>query len=196
MKRTIILALVAISAPSQIAHSCASAAQENSAAAPNATATILPSLAPATPESVLPNNVDSRTITNPFTGEVSRDQGRKGTVGAALINVALLDKLFTQSSLSADENKAIFDIFRTIGESAPVLRSLGMFDIFDYAEWLQLRSPHSWGRICVALITLNQATEAVTMDVQRQLELLLQSNPPQVVREKLLMPLLKLRKGN
>jgi hypothetical protein len=130
------------------------------------TASVLFANSPVTPESVLPNNVDSAIATNPFNGKQA--VVRKGTIGTTIINVARLNQLLDKEKLSAEEVEefqAICAIERNLINSLDVL---GMFDIFSPAEWLN--SDQMPGRIYVAMLYLEAYPEKITSEMEKQLE--------------------------
>ena len=104
-----------------------------------------------TPEDLLPAGVDSIIAINPQTGESG--PARKGTIGATLNNVALLNTLLSEKVLPNNQKK-IQDVTEAIASLIPSLKVLGVFDLFTPEEWLS--SEAQPGRVLAAVLYLQK----------------------------------------
>lgn len=143
-----------------VAHGCF--AQETSSVAPTNLRQKI-----ATPESILPAGVDETLITNPFTGESGH--ARKGTVGATLINIALLNKALAET-MTAEDEKYIQEVLENVRTLIPSLKVIGMFDVFNIEEWVS--APSQPGRVMVALLYVQRYPDALTPRIKNHLEVL------------------------
>lgn len=121
----------------------------------------------ATPESVLPAGVDDTVISNPFTGESG--YARKGTVGATLSNIALLNKALVET-MTAEDKKYIQEVLENVRTLIPSLKVIGIFDVFNIEEWVS--APSQPGRVMVALLYLQRYPDALTPGIKNHLEAL------------------------
>lgn len=117
-----------------------------------------------TPESVLPEGVDTTISTNPYTGESG--PARKGTVAATLNNIALLNTLFMQEGSSKNQEKERV-ITQAITSLIPSLRFIGVFDLFTPDEWLA--SETQPGRILAVVLYLQKYPQEITPQIKERL---------------------------
>lgn len=117
-----------------------------------------------TPESILPAGADTSTSTNPYTGESG--PARKGTVAAALNNVALLNTLLSETMSSSDQLKTQ-EIIEAITSLIPSLRVVGVFDLFTPEEWLS--SEMQPGRILATVLYLQHYPQDITLKIKQRL---------------------------
>lgn len=118
-----------------------------------------------TPEKLLPAGVDSGEIVNAYTGE--KGQARKGTVGATISNVALLNKLLKEKP-SAETNKKIEETSQAVIKLIPSLKIIALFDFFTIEEWLGNHDKQP-GRALVALFYLQEYPKEITPEIKMQL---------------------------
>lgn len=123
------------------------------------------------PHQLLPDGVDGRTVTNPFTGEIG--YARKGTVGAMLANTAKLNQLLVQP-VSEESKQAIEDIGSVVKSLIPNLKIIGVFDLFSVDEWLQEGAKP--GRVLVAIWYLQQYPEVMTTQTLKGLNKITDKN--------------------
>lgn len=116
-----------------------------------------------TPESVLPNGIDSTISTNPYTGESG--ETRKGTVAATLNNVALLNKLLLAEPFTNTDKIEKLIIINT--SLVPSLRVIGLFNMFSVDEWLA--SNEQPGRILTAVLYLQKYPKEITPAIRNRL---------------------------
>lgn len=133
-----------------------------------------------TPESLLPAGVDDTVITNPFTGESGH--ARKGTVGATLNNIALLNRLMVDVKKAEDE-KYIQEILASVKTLIPSLKVIGVFDVFNLEEWV--RTTEQPGRVMVALLYLQKYPEALTPGIKNHLEALYKTTKLKMLKDAL-----------
>jgi hypothetical protein len=115
-----------------------------------------------TPESLLPDGVDSTISINPYTGESG--PARKGTVAATLNNIALLNTKITSNK----DEKEIQALIDTIKGIIPSLRVIGVFDLFTPEEWIS--SDNQPGRVLVAVLYLQQYPKEINPVIRQKLE--------------------------
>ncbi len=118
----------------------------------------------ATPESILPEGVDSSISINPYTGESG--EARKGTIGATLNNVATLNNLFLQEE-TAETIEEIKQISVAIEKLIPSLNVIGVFDLFPPVYWIG--SGEQSGRILAVILYFNRYPEKCTPELRKQL---------------------------
>lgn len=119
---------------------------------------------PFTPESLLPDGVDSLISINPYTGESG--PVRKGTVVAILNNVALLNPLLLQEE-TLELRKEIATVSDAIDQLIPSLQAIGLFDLFEPIYWIgQGEQP---ARILTLALYLKRYPEKYTVDLQAYL---------------------------
>jgi hypothetical protein len=131
---------------------------------------------PSTLEKLLPIGVDSAIVTNPYTGE--RGDVRKGTIGASIQNIALLNKLFEQSNSS---DQPIDEIVSEIRKLIPSLKVLGMFDIFNHEEWLNISLSKQWGRVTCVLLYFEKYPAEIDSRIKSQILLLKEKDAPKAL---------------
>ena len=126
------------------------------------TVNIPANLAPIAPHDLLPEGIDSTTVTNPWTGR--QGLARKGTVGAVLNNIVRLNNLVQSNN---PDNEAIRSLINSIQELIPALNCIGMFDLFRVEDWLidQLQP----GKQLVALLYLQHYPEQVCDNIREKL---------------------------
>lgn len=112
------------------------------------------------PEDILPDGDDHTIVVNPFTG--FQGKARKGTVAATLNNIALLDRLFLENS-AQDQ---IAKVKKAIVELMPSLKAIGIFDLFNLAEWI---NPNYQGRTYVALLYLKNYPDEINEKIADKL---------------------------
>ncbi len=117
-----------------------------------------------TPENILPTGVDSTISTNPYTGESG--PARKGTVAAALNNIALLNTLLSEQISSADLTK-VRQLNEVITTLIPSLRFIGVFDLFSPDEWLS--SETQPGRVLAVVLYLQKYPQEITPQLKKRL---------------------------
>lgn len=125
----------------------------------------------STPESVLPDGVDTMSVTNPFTGR-SRP-ARKGTVAATLNNVALLNTKLQEKNITDTDWTLIQEIQSHIIKLLPSLDVIGVFDLFDAEEWI---SDTQLGRTMTITLYLKENPSKVTDSVKKKLKSFLVHN--------------------
>jgi hypothetical protein len=117
------------------------------------------------PEEILPDGVDNSISVNPYTGESG--PARKGTVAATLNNIALLNKILSESSSEKNLSK-INPIMEAISSLAGSLKVIGMFDLFTIEEWIG--SDQQPGRILAAVLYLQKYPTEITPEICQRLE--------------------------
>ncbi len=119
-----------------------------------------------TPEKLLPAGVDSGEIVNPYTGE--KGQARKGTVGATINNIVVLNKLL-QEKPTASTDKKIDEHAQAIMKLIPSLKVIALFDFFTVEEWLGNHDKQP-GRALVAIFYLQKYPNEITPEIKTQLK--------------------------
>ena len=114
-----------------------------------------------TPESILPAGIDGALMTNPYTGE--QGNVRKGTVGALINNVALLNKVLPIAATPAEQQQ-INNLIAAVDRLIPALRFIGLFDLVPPKEWLKSEQP---GRNLVAALYLRHYPAAMTPAIRK-----------------------------
>lgn len=118
-----------------------------------------------TPESILPEGVDSTISINPYTGESGYT--RKGIVAATLNNVARLNALFTQEETS-EQRKEIAEILTAVDGLISSLQAVGIFNLFEPTDWIgEGEQP---GRVAVICLYFQRYPEKYTPPLQEQLK--------------------------
>lgn len=116
-----------------------------------------------TPESVLPDGIDTTIATNPYTGESG--QVRNGTMAAIVNNIVLLNKELDKSP--AELTQQGHELVKGIDILMPSLRVVGVFDLFSIYEWIAVEK--QWGRIYAAILYVRRYPEAMDQNVRLKL---------------------------
>ena len=122
-----------------------------------------------TPESLLPDGMDSSLSVNPYTGEAL--EVRKGTVAATLNNVAELNGL-----LHSGARQLIQDSEAVLTPLLASLRGVGMFHLFEPEAWIG--KGEQPGRVLIAVLYLEKYPDALTPSVRKQLKSVRKKAPP------------------
>lgn len=120
--------------------------------------------APFTPESILPEGVDSTISTNPYTGESGL--ARKGTVAATLNNVARLNHLLKQEE-TPELRQEIIEISSAINTLIPSLQAIGMFNFFEPDFWISRGEQP--GKVIVICLYFKHYPEKYTAELREKL---------------------------
>lgn len=114
-----------------------------------------------TPESILPSGIDGALVTNPYTGE--QGNVRKGTIGALINNVALLNKVLPITT-TPTEQQQIDNLITAVDTLIPALRLIGLFDLVPPKEWLKSDQP---GRNLVVALYLRHYPAEMTPAIKK-----------------------------